>query len=81
MKFNIKLEDIVNKPVEDEDESYCDWSNYIVHKIIDDSVYRRLLNHEYSLRMPKKSKHSTKKRTRSTNQRKTIKNARGHVIF
>ena len=45
MKFNVKIEDVINKNFEEEEESYCNWNNYIVRKIVDDSVYSRLLKH------------------------------------
>lgn len=81
MKFNVKIEDVINKNFEEEEESYCNWNNYIVRKIVDDSVYSRLLKHEYSLRTSKKSNHSTRKRMHSKSNRKTIKNSRGHAIL
>ena len=81
MKFNVKIEDIINNKFEEEEESYCNWNDYVVRKIVDDSVYCKLLNCEYVAVTQKKTKHFTKKRARSTNQRKTIKNTRGHAIF
>lgn len=80
MKFNIKLEDIINQSFDEEVETYCNWNDYVVRKIVDDSTYSKLLKYDIVSSSSKKPR-STKKRPRSTNQRRTIKNSRGHAIF
>ena len=81
MKFNVKIEDIINRTFQEDPETYCNWDDYIVRKVVDESVYCKLLNHEAKLTPTKKSRHNTKKRQRNSNQRKTFKTSRGHVIF